>query len=233
MSDITHVLFDLFGTLVDYAQANDRRAYARSYDWLVEAGYSSSYGQFESQWDGVFEEFHRRAQLDCVEYSLDEVCRTFLARMLGRPPEHDAISALRDAYVADWSEGVRSHDDLPTLLRELATHYVLGVVSNTCHAPLVHGQLRHLGIAPLFAAIVTSVEHGKRKPSPCIFQRGLDLISGRAAQTIYVGDSYEADYLGARAAGLDCWLIDPKQSRPVPADHRLRDVFELRRRLIG
>lgn len=233
MSDVTHVLLDLFGTLVDYAPPSEERAYARTYRWLIDAGYSSSYSQFEPQWDSVFEEFHRRAQLDCVEYSLDEVCRTFLARTFGRPPERDAITTYRDAYVFDWSQGVRYRHDLPILLRELATRYVLCVVSNTCHAPLVHHQLQGMGIEALFAAVVTSVEHGKRKPSACIFQRALAVTGGRADQAVYVGDSYDADYLGARTAGLNCWLIDPKQSRPVPADHRIRDVFDLRQRLIG
>lgn len=232
MSDITHVLFDLFGTLVDYVQPNDKHAYEQSYQWLIQAGYCSSYGQFVQQWDGIFEEFHGRASLDCVEYSLDEVCRVFLDRALGSPPEHERVRAYRDAYVLDWNQGLRCDNRLPALLRELTSRYVLGVVSNTCHAPLVHGQLQKMGIEDLFASVVTSAEHGKRKPSPCIFQRALELTSACAAQTLYVGDSYHADYLGARGAGLQSWLIDPKRLRPLPAEHRIHDVFDLPKRLL-
>jgi putative hydrolase of the HAD superfamily len=75
------------------------------------------------------------------------------------------------------------------------------------------------------------VEHGKRKPSSCIFERALASSAGTPETSVYVGDSFEADYLGATRAGIECWLIDPKHRHDVPETARLGHILEIRARL--
>jgi len=82
-----------------------------------------------------------------------------------------------------------------------------------------------------FHSVVTSVDHGRRKPSPCIFQRALAAAGGRPHEAIYVGDSYAADYQGALAAGLQPLLIDPEHRHPIPAAHRIANIVETLARL--
>lgn len=231
MSQITHVLFDFFGTLVHYDQPNER-AYPRTYRWLIDAGFRADYAQFVESWDGAFEAFHRRARQDLFEYSMDAVCQTFLERALGYAPGRELTAAYRDTYLADWDSGIRYDERVRELLADLSTRYVLALVTNTCHAPVVRKHLGAMGITDRFAAIVTSIEHGKRKPSPCIFERALELSSGTAECAVHVGDSFDADYRGALGAGLSCMLIDPNQSYPVPAAHRIPGVLDLRQRLL-
>jgi FMN phosphatase YigB (HAD superfamily) len=45
-------------------------------------------------------------------------------------------------------------------------------------------------VAHAFSAVVTSVEHGKRKPAASIFEQALKITGGRSDQSIYVGDSF-------------------------------------------
>jgi putative hydrolase of the HAD superfamily len=47
------------------------------------------------------------------------------------------------------------------------------------------------------------------KPDKVIFERALELAGTPAFETMYVGDNYFADILGARCAGLTPVLYDP------------------------
>ena len=106
-------------------------------------------------------------------------------------------------------QGVWYIPGVQELLVELAESFTLVLVTNTHHAPLVHNHLQAMGVAHHFATVVTSVEHGKRKPSACIFEQALALSAGNPETSVYVGDTFAADYLGATDAGLRCLLIDP------------------------
>ncbi len=113
----------------------------------------------------------------------------------------------------------------------LALRCTLAVVSNTHHPPLVHGLLRRVGLAGAFAAVVTSVEHGRRQPCRAIYEHALALTGGAPGEALFVGDSLGPDYVGPRAVGMRALLIDPEGRAPVLAAHRLASVLELRERI--
>ena len=64
------------------------------------------------------------------------------------------------------------------------------------------------GLAPHLETIVDSHLEGVEKPDPEIFRRALERLGVPAARTVYVGDIFAIDVLGARAAGLAAILID-------------------------
>jgi putative hydrolase of the HAD superfamily len=47
------------------------------------------------------------------------------------------------------------------------------------------------------------------KPDPQIFQIALERSGANPANTLYAGDMYDFDVVGARAAGLHAVLLDP------------------------
>ncbi|HIL84680.1 MAG TPA: hypothetical protein EYG52_14365, partial [Pseudomonadales bacterium] len=63
------------------------------------------------------------------------------------------------------------------------------------------------------------------KPHPLIFELTLEKLGLTAEQAIYIGDSYERDYKGARSVGMDCQLIG-RHAR-VPRDNQLRNILDL------
>ena len=67
---------------------------------------------------------------------------------------------------------------------------------------------RTLKLGQLLDFTLTSGEVGVSKPEPGIFLEALKKSGTTAAETIYVGDHYEMDILGARGAGLKTVLID-------------------------
>ena len=108
-------------------------------------------------------------------------------------------------------------------LRDLGLR--LGVVSNADGR--IVAILEKAGIAHFFDVIVDSHVVGAEKPDPRIFHIALDRLGAHAAQTIFVGDIYAIDILGAEKAGLRAVLIDTLgQYRDVPCV-KIRHLQEL------
>lgn len=102
------------------------------------------------------------------------------------------------------------HASTPTVLAELQVRgFTMGVVSNADGR--VAAALAEMGTAPYFRAIIDSHVVGVEKPHARIFQLALDACGLQPARTVYVGDIYEIDVNGARAAGLRPILLDPLQ----------------------
>ncbi len=84
---------------------------------------------------------------------------------------------------------------------------VVGVISNSNGS--VKRALEIAGLAPLLDFVIDSSVVGISKPDPRIFALGLQAAGTAPAQTVYVGDSYFVDVVGARHAGLGAVLFDP------------------------
>ena len=80
-------------------------------------------------------------------------------------------------------------------------------------------------LTELFEVVMTSAQHGRRKPHPDIFADTLDIMSLAPDNAIYVGDNYSDDYVGSGNAGLSCLLVG-RHAR-VPVDRQLRTIFDL------
>jgi putative hydrolase of the HAD superfamily len=230
---ITHVLFDFFGTLVSYSQSRTEQGFQKSHQLLLEAGAHVDYATFLERWGVMFDELEALALRSLDEYSMDTVCERFLRWALPQAPGSETVARFRDTYLGEWSKGVKYIQGVNELIAELAESFTVVLVTNTHHANLVRGHLHEMHVAHHFSAVVASVEHGKRKPSACIFERALALTAGRPETSVYVGDSFAADYAGATGAGIRCLLIDPENRHDIPDADRLRHILDTRAQLIA
>lgn len=73
-------------------------------------------------------------------------------------------------------------------------------------------RLEELELDGQLDAIVTSAEVGEAKPRPAVFRRALERLGLEPAAALHVGDSWELDVLGARAAGVRPVLLAPGAS---------------------
>ncbi len=89
------------------------------------------------------------------------------------------------------------------------------------------------GLLDAFEFVIDSGEVGVEKPDPRIFQIALDRLGLSAADALYVGDLYEVDVVGARAAGLDVVLLDPNGEHSGRDVRTVRSVAELADRLLA
>lgn len=228
---VRYVLFDFFGTLVDYDASRTEQGYPRSYQLLRRLGAELTYVGFLTAWSETFAEFDRRSDQDDREFSMYDGTVVFLDRVLARRPEPDAVTAFAAEYIREWNTGVRYPTGIVDLVAGLARDHRLAVVTNTHQPDLVPNHLTAMGIAGCFDAVITSVEVGWRKPHPGIYARTLHTLGIDASAAVFVGDSYRPDFVGPQRAGIRAYLIDPQGRAPVPADRRLASVFDLPIRL--
>jgi putative hydrolase of the HAD superfamily len=173
----------------------------------------------------------RASAHDDSEFSMHEVATAVLARLLGSDPDPAQAAALARSYVREWNTGVVYPPGMRELVGALAARFRLAVVTNTHQPDLVPGHLAAMGIAQHIDAVITSVEVGWRKPHPAIYAEALRRLGITAANAVFVGDTYDADYAGPAAAGVVAFLIDPRHQHDIPASQRLPSLADLPARL--
>lgn len=138
-----------------------------------------------------------------VDHSFWWIFHTHLLQQL------EETSGLREVLVentrssANWDQirpGTRD------ALARIGENFRIAVISNS------DGKIEHVlsrcGIADCFESITDSGTVGVEKPRAEIFEAALSAMHARAAESLYVGDMYSVDYLGARNAGMEAVLFD-------------------------
>ena len=124
--------------------------------------------------------------------------------------EADAFDdTVRDELVENTQNSANWDQILPgTLdaLERLRQQYAIAVISNADGK--IDVVLRRCGIGDCFASITDSGNVGHEKPHPAIFAAALQEMKADPAESLYVGDVYSVDYVGARNAGMQAVLMD-------------------------
>jgi len=98
-------------------------------------------------------------------------------------------------------------DDVVPALTDLKNRgLILGLISNVDRD--VTSLLNELGLPSLLQVTVTSQSAGFNKPHPEIFQAALRQAEVQAQESIYVGDQYQIDVVGANKVGMKGLLLD-------------------------
>jgi HAD superfamily hydrolase (TIGR01549 family) len=99
------------------------------------------------------------------------------------------------------------------LLEELKRRgFVLGAISDW--EDTLPDVLTALDLLPYFSALSISACVGVTKPSPLLFEDALAQVNLPPDACLHVGDWYELDMRGARAAGINTLLFDWAGRRP-------------------
>jgi putative hydrolase of the HAD superfamily len=116
--------------------------------------------------------------------------------------------------------------EAPETLRILkAAGYQLALVTNRSQP--CHEELDQLGLLEFFELALTAGEAKAWKPNPAIFHQALERLGATAGESMYVGDNYFADVVGAGAAGLRTVLLDPQELFPEAECLIIRAIEEL------
>ncbi len=143
------------------------------------------------------------AELKRTGASLNEIrLRSFtrMVELLG-VPDPDLGVRLTDTYFKHRYSNIPVFPDVVPTLNVLSERFTIGLVSNGNTHP---GQA---GIERFFAFTVHAEDYGVEKPDARIFEVAHGLGGASPSETLHVGDSLEADVLGARNAGVwSVWL---------------------------
>ena len=158
-----------------------------------------------------------------VDHGFWEMFYSRLLDELGIPDEimcADLVACTRVS--ANWCvirPGTRE-----ALLR-LRQRFRLGVISNADGK--IANVLEHCGIDDCFESITDSGIVGKEKPHSAIFEAALNSLGVRPEASLYTGDVYSVDYLGATAAGMRGVLFDVPGAYAQKGLPRVQSLEEL------
>lgn len=110
-------------------------------------------------------------------------------------------------------------------LLSLGRKYRMGVISNADGK--IADILAQCGIADCFETITDSGVVGTEKPHPAIFQAALGSLGVDAAESLYTGDVYSVDYLGATKVGMQAVLFDVVGAYKESGVPRVESLLEL------
>lgn len=151
----------------------------------------------------------------------EEIVDDTFGDLITPPPSQTFFPELfeRFARASEW----RIYDDVLPTLEELARRgFRLGIISNWDDR--LRPLLAALDLASHFEVTMISAEFGCSKPEREIFESAAQLFRLLPAEILHVGDNWNADVEGARAAGFRSVQI----ARGSPAgDDRVASLLEL------
>jgi putative hydrolase of the HAD superfamily len=196
---LTTIFFDAGGTLVF---PDNSRTLAD----LAERGFRPTQEQLHSA------EREAKQQLDRVlaeHHSVDgrywDIYYQRLLRDLGGPDDA-RLRARLAAKTRNGTNWVRVLPGTRELLERLHRRFRLGVISNSDGS--IQALFQTLQLSHCFDCLIDSTVVGYEKPDPRIFQTALQSLGARPEESLYVGDVYGVDYLGASAVGMQAVLVD-------------------------
>lgn len=204
-----HIFFDLDRTLWDF-------------DAAAEVAFERIYEQYNLKSLGIpsahefHEVYHPLNERLWELYREDKITKADLNRTrFLKPLEHYGI---HDVKLADhlsedyvyWSPRiVRLVPGTMELLEYLKPKYHLHLITNGFEE-VQDTKLTLSGMKPYFETLTVSEEVGVKKPNPEIFQYALNKAHATAKESLMIGDEMAVDIDGARAAGIDTVLFNPK-----------------------
>lgn len=117
------------------------------------------------------------------------------------PIPNETINLLSQEYIAHLSNYNHLFPNTIEVLEYLRPKYTLHIITNGFQE-IQEKKLKNANISNYFTHIINSEMAGVKKPNPIIFQLALRTAKVAPQKALMIGDSLEADILGARAVGL-------------------------------
>lgn len=132
---------------------------------------------------------------------------------------------LRKKDVSDglWNKEIKGTRSVLSALKQ--RNFRLAVISNSDGR--VGKLLDDKKLTGYFEVVVDSAKLGVEKPDPRIFRHALQRMNAKPEHSLYIGDFYSIDVLGARRAGMKPLLIQPFPYYQHPPCATIKSLSEL------
>jgi putative hydrolase of the HAD superfamily len=166
-------------------------------------------------------EFDQEMQSGRVDHSFWWIFHTYLVAELNESADGLVKELVRNTQnSANWDQILPGTREALDRIRQ---RFRIAVISNADGK--IENILSRCGIADCFESITDSGIVGYEKPRREIFEAALHAMNASTNESLYVGDVYSVDYLGARNAGMRAILFDVAgayRGRPEPRVESLK-----------
>jgi HAD superfamily hydrolase (TIGR01549 family) len=227
------VLFDMFDTLMLIERNHEfySPAVTRMYKFLVSKGVNVDFETFNSTYVDIRDGLYAKADLNWEEPHFNVRVAGTLKRLgYNYDVSSPIVAEATGEFCEEFMKYVRIDVDTEATLKTLHSKYKIGIVSNFAIPECVFKLLKRSGIDNLFDVIVVSAAINKRKPAEQIFKSALKLLGVSASETVFVGDTIDADIEGSKAAGMTAVYIERREQKPsekFQPDKTIKSLSEL------
>ena len=230
------IFFDLGNTLIYDKPGAWKETFQRADEalWktLREFGVRSSAVELYGDHETLLHYYYKLREGELDEPGICAVLRELLNNHKISISEKKLQSALRSMYAVTQTNWYIEDDAIPVTQALLDRGYRLGIISNGAEDLNTYELIDKAGLRSYFEFILSSASFGKRKPHPGIFHAALDHFQYPPEQTVMVGDSYEADILGAHHLGINTiWVTrrvpNPLEKRVIQPDATVSRLHEI------
>ncbi len=215
---ITTVLFDLDGTLVHQHPTSLDVLFSLLDEHLVPvmaASYRDTQ-QFVYRYWANSTEFKEDKEMygeRTDDFWLHYMKRKLWAAGLTELQTSDLAATLQRELLERYKPEVEILDDVRPTLKSLRRQgYKMGLVSN--RSASIEEEIKEFGFKPFFDFYFSSGDVESWKPDPAIFEHAVFLAECEPEETVYIGDNYFTDVVGAQNAGIYPILYDPRNIFP-------------------
>lgn len=216
-----NLFFDLDRTLWDF-ETNSQETLSellKKYN-LLEKGIGSE-SNFINEYliinEQLWEEY-RKGIIDKNTLRYDRFYRALLKFEIDDRPLSQAIG---NDYIAISPLKTSLFPHTKEVLNYLNVKYKLHIITNGFEE-VQYVKIKSCGIEKYFCQVITSERAGFKKPDVRIFEYSLKSVNASTSDSLMIGDSLEADIIGARNAGMHQVYFNPKNE-----PHSEKVTFEI------
>ncbi len=229
---IKAILFDMFDTLMMIRKNNDfySPSLMRMYRYLNRNGVNVSFDTFQKAYIKTRDGLYVKADVNLEEPHFNvRVSETLKSLGYNYDVSSPIVAAATAEFCDEFMTFVYLDENTEKLLHSLHGKYKLGIISNFAIPECVDKLLKTHSLDKLFDSIVVSGAVNKRKPSPEVFERTLSALGVSASETVFVGDTLDADIEGAKAVGMKAVYIQRRIEKveQVRPDQTIKSLSEL------
>ena len=230
---IKAVLFDMFDTLMMIRKNNDfySPSLMRTYRFLNKNGINVSFDKFDKIYVKTRDDLYVKADSNLEEPHFNvRLSGTLKSLGYNFDVTSPLVTQATAEFCSEFMTFVYLDENTETILKTLHGKYKLGIISNFAIPECIDELLKFHGLTELLDIIVVSAAVNKRKPSPEIFKNALKTLGVSATETVFVGDTLDADIDGAKGVGMKAVYIQRRIENAeghVKPDKTIKSLGEL------
>lgn len=224
IKNIKHIFFDLDHTLWDF----DKNS-ALTFDKIFKLNkVEIDIANFLNIYEPVnlnYWRLYRNSEINQNELRYGRLRDTFNA--MAFKAEDSLIHQLSEDYITHLTTFDHLFDNAIDILNYLQNNYQLHIITNG-FSEAQQRKLQISNISHYFKTVTDAEMAGVKKPNPLIFKHALQLANADPKESLMIGDSYEADVLGAMEVGYDAIFFNYRNEITEPHIKFVTQLMELK-----